>query len=298
MFEFWRNWRKTAAEKQQEAMNAYLDDALPPAERQRFEQEMAQDDALRREVDSVRLLRAQLRQLPSRPVPRSFTLDPAVYGRPAPQPLFQFYPALRTATVLTGLFLIAAISLNLFTGGAAEMAQDLAMAPQAESAVVETTRIVTEVTSENEELAADEEAAEPASGIQSYAADDAAAEADIVEEEAAGEAAAADMPAAEEPAAAEPAAAAPEAETAADTAVSPTPAPAATLAPPPTPTTSTPPRIAEGSDTADSRPIDATAVPTAQPIPASPNWVAIGIVALLLVFLLLLGTTLWVRRQI
>ncbi|RMD56622.1 MAG: hypothetical protein D6835_00075, partial [Candidatus Thermofonsia bacterium] len=155
MFEFWREWRKSAEEKRQERINAFLDDALTPAERRRFEEELAADAALQAEVARLRVLKQQLRQLPSRPVPRQFMLDPAKYGRPAPQPLFQFYPLLRTATVLTGIFLVIAIGLSMFQSGT----QLQGIAFQAEPEMVEVTRVVTETVAEEGEVAAD---AEPA----------------------------------------------------------------------------------------------------------------------------------------
>ena len=129
MFDFLRNLRKSAEEKQQEQLHAYLDDALTPQEQQQFEREMAQDAALRAEVDDLRVMKQQLRDLPRRPVPRSFTLDPAVYGRPARQPLFQFYPVLQGATVLTALFFILTLSLTLFQPQAEP--QTAAAVPQA-----------------------------------------------------------------------------------------------------------------------------------------------------------------------
>ncbi|NJN54751.1 MAG: hypothetical protein HC804_08370 [Anaerolineae bacterium] len=103
MFDFLRNWTKSAEERQQEVISAYLDDALSSAERQRFEEQLAQDAALQAQVAHLRQTRQLLHQLPPRQVPRNFTLDPAVYGRPARQPLLTYYPALRAATVLTAV---------------------------------------------------------------------------------------------------------------------------------------------------------------------------------------------------
>lgn len=122
MFDFLRNWTKSAAARQQETMTAYLDNALSPAERQRFEQQVAQDPALQAEVAQQQQTRALLRQLPPRQAPRNFTLDPALYGRPARQPLVTYYPALRAATVLTAVLFFFVIALNLSTGGSVSMA--------------------------------------------------------------------------------------------------------------------------------------------------------------------------------
>jgi anti-sigma factor RsiW len=193
MFDFLRNLTKSAEEKRQEQLHAYLDNGLTPRERQQFEQELAQDTSLKTEIDGLRLMKQQLRNLPRRPVPRSFTLDPAVYGRPARQPLFQFYPVLQGATVLTALFFVLALSLTLFQPQRAaestaarpqaamnEEASGVAQAPAAElfaedsaagaareaaSEEVEVTRVVTEVIVEEaaeEELVAEQAVAEEA----------------------------------------------------------------------------------------------------------------------------------------
>jgi hypothetical protein len=130
MIDFLRDLTKSAEEKHQERVHAYLDDALTPRQRQQFEQEMAQDNGLQAEIDNLRLLKQQLRQLPRRPVRRSFTLDPALYGRPARQPLFHFYPVLQGATVLTALFFMLALSLSLFSRPESAAAP-VASAPQA-----------------------------------------------------------------------------------------------------------------------------------------------------------------------
>ncbi len=122
MFDFLRNWTKSAEAKHQETITAYLDNALSSAARARFEQQMAQDPSLQAEVERQMQTRQLLRQLPPRQVPRNFTLDPALYGRPARQPLVTYYPALRAATVLTALLLFFVVGLNLFSGGSAMMA--------------------------------------------------------------------------------------------------------------------------------------------------------------------------------
>lgn len=82
MLDFLRNLTKSAGEKRQETVAAYLDEALLGRARQQFEQEMAQDEALRLEVEQLLLIKQSLRQLPQREVPRNFVLDPAQFGRP------------------------------------------------------------------------------------------------------------------------------------------------------------------------------------------------------------------------
>lgn len=187
MFDFLQNFTKSEEEKRQEAVNAYVDGALTPGQRRRFEEKLAQDRALQTEVAEVQALKQNLRQLPRRPLPRNFTLDPALYGRPQRQPLFQFYPVLRLATVLTAFFFIISIGIGLFPGlgqGAlapdaeVSLSQPAAEAPAEESAAVEVTRVVEDTEAEAEVL---EQAPEPA-------VEEAMEEEEAVEEEAAAEA--------------------------------------------------------------------------------------------------------------
>ena len=157
MFDFLRNLTKSVEEKQQEALNAYLDDALSPQERRQFEQLLARDADLRLEFEQRQALQMQLRQMPRRRVPRNFTLDPAVYGRPQRQPLFEFYPVMRAATVLTAIFFILALGADLFLGGPGGLASpqgvalmveettsETAVEAPAAAPVAEVTRVVTE----------------------------------------------------------------------------------------------------------------------------------------------------------
>jgi len=116
MFDFLRERGSTAEEKRREALGAYLDNALTPAERARFERQLAADPALRAELEQMRLLKRQMRAMPRRRVPRSFALNPALYGRPKPQPMMQLYPVLRGATALTAFFLIFTLALGAFRG--------------------------------------------------------------------------------------------------------------------------------------------------------------------------------------
>ena len=188
MFDFLRNLTKSAEEKRQETMAAYVDGVLDGRSRQQFEQELAQDDALRLEVEQLQLIKQSLRQLPQREVPRNFILNPAEFRqRPAPQPWVTAYPVLRTATALAAFFFIFAVVAGAFTGfgvGDAELS-----APAADVAEVEVTRVVTELVTEEgeaqsaavaedagdetiadgalvEEAAADEEAADSALGAE------------------------------------------------------------------------------------------------------------------------------------
>ena len=116
MFDFFRERGSTAEDKRREALGAYLDNALTPAERTRFERQLAGDPAMRAELEQMRLLKRQMRAMPRRRVPRSFALNPALYSRPKPQPMMQLYPVLRGATALTAFFLIFTLALGAFRG--------------------------------------------------------------------------------------------------------------------------------------------------------------------------------------
>lgn len=156
MFGFLRNLRKSDEEKVQEALTAYLDGALTPGEKRRFEQRLAVDEALRADLAQQRLIKESLSALPHLRAPRNFTLDPALYGRP--QPAGRLYPALRTATVLAAILFVVLLSVDLlgtvgplglagapeeveFSQIASEPEAELGFADQAES-VVEVTRVV------------------------------------------------------------------------------------------------------------------------------------------------------------
>ncbi len=323
MIDFVRNWTKSAEEKRQEALNAYLDDALAPKERRQFERLLAEDAGLQAELAQRRALKAHLRQLPRRRAPRNFTLDPAVYGRPQRQPLFQLYPTMRTAAALTAFFFILAIAADLFLpgpgalslGGAAsqevavfEDAAEEAAPFAAEGETVEVTRVVTETVIETELV---EEPAAAAMAVEEPAAEEA-----LVEP-------AEDEFMAEEPMAAEaPALEAADSATDVDaagalaeaTAVLPTPSPAPTAiaatkstVPRPAAATDMAPRASEAVPTPLPQTVlesDETVMATATAVPPAPEpasqpanllrLLQIGLGALLIV----LGTAVfYVRRQ-
>jgi anti-sigma factor RsiW len=70
---------------QRETISAYVDDALPPDERARFERHLATCDACQRELAEMRDIRTLLRALPQPVLPRSFAL-PADVPNPLPTP--------------------------------------------------------------------------------------------------------------------------------------------------------------------------------------------------------------------
>lgn len=181
MFDFLRDFTKSAEEKERETLNAYLDGELSERARERFEQRLADDPALQTQLDDLRQIKLSIQRLPRVRAPRNFTLDPAVYGRPVPQRGFQLYPVLRTATVLAAFFFILTLALDLYlpdsgllqTGGEVAMveesAADVAVESVEEDSVdvsnqFEITREVTGEAGETvvEELAVEEEAEEVA----------------------------------------------------------------------------------------------------------------------------------------
>lgn len=112
MLDFLRNLTRSAEEKRQEELNAYLDGELRGQEREQFEALLASDPALQAEVAQLRATKEQVAQLPRLRAPRNYTLDPARYGAPAPGGGLSLYPALRLATVLTAFLLMLAVGIE------------------------------------------------------------------------------------------------------------------------------------------------------------------------------------------
>jgi hypothetical protein len=190
MFDYLRDLRKSAEQQQQEALHAYLDDALAPKARRRFEQALARNAALRARLEEARQVQYALRQLPRRPAPRNFTLDPAAYGRPQAVPLVQAYPALRVATALTAFLFVVVLAANLFLSGGLGAGQTavLSDAPQAPAAVA-VMEAETEAAAETAVMteampaaAPEEEIAQAEALAVEVAADETAAEAPVAAE--------------------------------------------------------------------------------------------------------------------
>lgn len=103
--------QKKRREQRQELLSAYIDGVLSPQDRVELEQALARDTALRTELEELQMVVQRMRAAPTVPLPRSFTLDPAVYGRAKRRRLVLF-PILQTATVVTTILFIFA-----FAGG-------------------------------------------------------------------------------------------------------------------------------------------------------------------------------------
>jgi len=134
MFDFLRNLTKTEAEKQQEMLSAYLDNALTPAEREKFEAQLSSDTTLRASLEQQRQIKENVGQLPRLRAPRNFTLDPAAYGRPASDTAFRLYPVMQGATALAAVLLIFLFSLQFFS---LNQQDTVAQAPSAANGVSE-----------------------------------------------------------------------------------------------------------------------------------------------------------------
>jgi hypothetical protein len=101
-----------------ELLSAYLDGELSDREKEQLEQRLARESALRADLDDLRETVALLSGLPRLKAPRSFTLDPAVYGRPMPwwQRIFTLKSALQLSGALGAaasmLLIILAVALT------------------------------------------------------------------------------------------------------------------------------------------------------------------------------------------
>ena len=139
---FLRNLTKSDQEKRQELLTAYLDDILSPKDKQRFEQQLQSDEALRRDLEQQRNIKEAMAQLPRLRAPRSFTLDPSLYSKPNPQRGLNLYPAVRTATVVAIFVFIALVSIDVLapeSGTISDIASTSsnALAPASENAFEE-----------------------------------------------------------------------------------------------------------------------------------------------------------------
>ncbi len=173
-----------------ELLSAYLDGELSAGESAALEQRLRQDSRLQAELESLQTTVALLGMAERVPVPHNFTLDPAVYSKPARANLWdrlnlpRFTPlaaagaAIVAVLVCAGVFILAG---GLLGGGAA--APDVAML-EAESAAEEpafAAPAAKEVA--EEEAPEEEEAAEEAMELPAEEVVEEAEEAPPVEEE-------------------------------------------------------------------------------------------------------------------
>jgi len=126
-------------------LNAYLDGELTDQERAAFEVRLAQEAALREELRALRATVAILKMAEPVPAPRNFTLNPAMYGRPEKQsiwdqlstPLKVLLPA--GAAILATLVCAGIVILGTSMGGAGApaVAEQPAMQMAAEESAAE-----------------------------------------------------------------------------------------------------------------------------------------------------------------
>ncbi len=150
MFDFIRNLGRSEEQQQQEALSAYLDGELAPDEEARVEKQLASNSELRDELAEMEVWQTQMRNLPARRVPRNFTLDPTLYGRPQRQSFAVAYPVLRMATAVTAFLFVIALAVNLYLGGFVEN-----LAPQPEAASMISSAAEVPVTSSGDTMAAE-----------------------------------------------------------------------------------------------------------------------------------------------
>jgi anti-sigma factor RsiW len=114
-----------------DALSAYADGTLSPAERLAVERRLEQDPALRQALKEIRTMSALLRALPQVRPPRNFTLTPEMAGI---RPGWLRTPFLQLATAVAMVAFLVTVGVDVFGGAvqgvafrAAAPAQELAM---------------------------------------------------------------------------------------------------------------------------------------------------------------------------
>jgi len=152
-------------------LNAYLDGELDADEQAQLLHRLARDPELQAELRALRATKMLLGMAERVPVPRNFTLDPAVYGRPARKSFWEriglaslpTWATAGAALVATLIFVgVLVFSTDIFTGvgevPVAMEAFDSAAEPQAEVPEAEALRAPAGEPDAAAELAAGEEA--------------------------------------------------------------------------------------------------------------------------------------------
>ncbi len=119
-----------------ELLSAYLDDALPAAERAALELRLQAEAELRRELNNLRATVGLLKTLPPRRAPRNFTLTPAMLRRPAQRWLifptsaaFSALSAAAAALLIIGGSVIFSLSTGSPAPPSAAVQQEVALQP-------------------------------------------------------------------------------------------------------------------------------------------------------------------------
>lgn len=101
-------------ERARELLSSYLDGHCTPAEKAFVEERLAQSQALREELDELRMTVDALHHLPEVPLPRSFYITEAMLEERTPHPLFSWMiPALRGLRVASGAVALSLVSVLL-----------------------------------------------------------------------------------------------------------------------------------------------------------------------------------------
>ena len=103
------------AEQDLELLSAYLDNRLSPAERVSLERRLAGDPRLQSELEALRSTVTALRALEPAPLPRSFTLDPAMVARP--RTFFPLSWVMQMGSGFAGLALVLLATVQLLAAG-------------------------------------------------------------------------------------------------------------------------------------------------------------------------------------
>jgi hypothetical protein len=103
-----------------ELLSAYIDDQLMAPERDDLERRLGAEPRLRAELEDLRATAAVLRDLEPLPLPRSFTLDPAIVSRR--RGFLSFGWAMQLGGGLVGFALVLLASLQMVVGVGGGMA--------------------------------------------------------------------------------------------------------------------------------------------------------------------------------
>ena len=116
----------------EELISAYLDHRVTAEEKRFFEQHLATCADCRAQLEATRSMIAALRVMPVVKAPRSFVL-PREMGKQPKRPVFNWYPALRLATVVAAMAFAILFASDLLIvrsgGGAANVVSIPAAAP-------------------------------------------------------------------------------------------------------------------------------------------------------------------------
>lgn len=120
-----------------EMLSAYLDNALPDAERRAVEQRLSTEPALRTALESLQRTVLVLKSAPLLAPPRDFTLNPAQYRRAARRPLRSAWLTAGMIGTAAALVLVALVAVqNLTSPGRANQAVVAALPTQHPTTVV------------------------------------------------------------------------------------------------------------------------------------------------------------------